>query len=774
MYVPNNMPREVSDYNNVLFDTISIQGTDVSTNPTTGSFTCAGGVGISGNLNVGGTIVGGGITYGTTSTGVLAVTDTPGTTLTVASIENSVSPITGAVVIDGGVGIGGNLNVQGTITGSGISYGSTSTGTLSITNSPGTTLTVASTQQSTDTISGAVVIDGGVGLGGNINSAGAIRTIDTTQSTNYTNGSMLTLGGIGAAGNINSGGTVSAPSYIVEYNNFIRCQSVFSPRDRLLGATYENPLPLDCTYLYTPGNSANASPDYVLGVNNKGLVIPAIVESVSPTTGSIITQGGVGISKNLNVLGETKIWSTNDSTSVSTGALAIAGGVGIAKKLNAFEIASPTVVGTNVSGTTSTFTVGNHTTTNSNQVNTLNMNVTGTATINSLNPINTINATTINATNVNTTSVAATGTITADTVLVNLVDTLNMTSNGTFNANIIRTTGELVVNNPHFVSGVNILKVKSGLSDEVSMGFYDNLDNLKWRLGNRIDAIDSARFSIGSPGKRQLEILESGPVKINDTLDTLGPVNIANATQAISKTTGALTVVGGIGTQGNIHCDRISVSTNGAFSTINCSTLDASTGNITTINGDTVNYTDINSTTGNITTVNSTDVNTGSLDASGTVKAFRVECTDQYRLFNQPYYYENAPFTPTFHGLTHNITPNLVANNCYYYLNGNIVTLFMFFSYNFTLPAGSSEFMFEVPFLDFNGYLPDSIFVQCDVGKSGYSDLKRRNGALYGFIGNDYTATLRKGLRPYSDSLPVILDDGNNFNVRAQISYPRN
>ena len=68
-------------------------------------------------------------------------------------------------------------------------------------------------------------------------------------------------------------------------------------------------------------------------------------DSSSTTTGALIVNGGVGISKQLRVGGVTTISNTTDSTSTTTGALKISGGVYVAKQLR---------VGTNltVSGNT--------------------------------------------------------------------------------------------------------------------------------------------------------------------------------------------------------------------------------------------------------------------------------------------------------------------------------------------------------------------------------------------------------------------------------------
>lgn len=57
-------------------------------------------------------------------------------------------------------------------------------------------------------------------------------------------------------------------------------------------------------------------------------------QSTSVTTGTIVSYGGVGILKNLNVGGDVGFKTTTQSTSKDTGALVVEGGVGIEKNLN--------------------------------------------------------------------------------------------------------------------------------------------------------------------------------------------------------------------------------------------------------------------------------------------------------------------------------------------------------------------------------------------------------------------------------------------------------
>jgi hypothetical protein len=199
------MPRDDTDFTTSTFNQIVVDATTVSSSAATGCVVLAGGLGIGGALNVTGTITGGAIVYASTSTGTLDVTDSPGLTMTVQSTEQATSTITGCATFDGGVGIAKNLHVGGTLVAGAITYASTSTGTMEVTDSPGLTLTVDSTEDSTSKTTGCATFIGGIGVGKSIYGA-SLNTTDTTQSTSTTTGSIISGGGVGVAGNIYAGG----------------------------------------------------------------------------------------------------------------------------------------------------------------------------------------------------------------------------------------------------------------------------------------------------------------------------------------------------------------------------------------------------------------------------------------------------------------------------------------------------------------------------------------------------------------------------------------
>jgi hypothetical protein len=139
----------------------------------------------------------------------------------------------------------------------------------------------------------------GAVFAGSFNTAGVIRTTNTTVSANSTTGALIVAGGAGVSGNVNVGGNV----------NFT-------------GNLFQNGV------LFTSGSSG---PNLTLAGN---LVVNGTTQSTSKTTGAVIVAGGVGVGGNVEVGGNIDIASNIASTSSITGALTVAGGVGVSGNVN--------------------------------------------------------------------------------------------------------------------------------------------------------------------------------------------------------------------------------------------------------------------------------------------------------------------------------------------------------------------------------------------------------------------------------------------------------
>lgn len=224
---------------NQSFQQLAILGTSQSSSTSTGSLTCAGGVGIAKDLHVGGTI------YGTVSGTVTQ------DHLDLSGTADSTGTASGTLTVAGGAGItkklyvGGNVEAGANISAVSVSIlgttGASSTTTGALVIAGGVSLAediyvgsniycsgsmgsvyanIAGTTESTSSSTGSLVVTGGASVGGhlytgnNITSGGNITgsnlvSISTTASTSTSTGSLRIAGGAGIAGNLNIGGTLA-------------------------------------------------------------------------------------------------------------------------------------------------------------------------------------------------------------------------------------------------------------------------------------------------------------------------------------------------------------------------------------------------------------------------------------------------------------------------------------------------------------------------------------------------------------------------------------
>ena len=217
----------------------------------------AGGVGIAKDLYVGGIAnivgqiprllanIGTFTSISVTGTGVaLTVTNSVfiGNTLTVKSVvvtstaSSSTNTISNALYIAGGVGVGGTITagdifsngVRVAVQASSVSSIAAGTDTAINTTTGQVTIWNTSTLQSvtdrgsltTNTIAvnnitetfgtntGALTVSGGVGLGGNLNVGGYVHVLSTASSTNFQSGALIVDGGVGVSGDLNVSGNI--------------------------------------------------------------------------------------------------------------------------------------------------------------------------------------------------------------------------------------------------------------------------------------------------------------------------------------------------------------------------------------------------------------------------------------------------------------------------------------------------------------------------------------------------------------------------------------
>jgi len=147
-------------------------------------------------------------------------------TIGVLSNTNSTSSTTGALTIVGGVGVSGNVNI-----GTGLSVsGNANIGTGLSVQSASTLVgpvSVLSNTNSTSSTTGALLVVGGIGLSGRLTSGTGISVLSTTDSTSTNTGAITVLGGIGVSANLYSRGVGLAQNASVStYSSLLKANAL--------------------------------------------------------------------------------------------------------------------------------------------------------------------------------------------------------------------------------------------------------------------------------------------------------------------------------------------------------------------------------------------------------------------------------------------------------------------------------------------------------------------------------------------------------------------
>ena len=233
-----------------------VSNTQPSISNSTGALIVAGGLGITGNVNIQGLLNVNGV--GITGSGALSSNTLTVQTINVTSSNVSSSFGTGAIIVAGGLGVGGNVYANlvyttalynsatglpfnfafagGTVPGqvvisSGNPSISNTTGALTITNGGGLGVTGNVNIQGTLNV-GGVTITGGGTTGGITSSSLVVQYITATGSNNTTNantGTIIVTGGIGASGNIYSNGIVTGAEVVANNGIFVNANTSSAP-----------------------------------------------------------------------------------------------------------------------------------------------------------------------------------------------------------------------------------------------------------------------------------------------------------------------------------------------------------------------------------------------------------------------------------------------------------------------------------------------------------------------------------------------------------------
>jgi len=266
-----------------------------SSSTSTGSLVVVGGLGITGNANIGGTV---------------RITNT----------TNSSSTTTGALVVNGGAGITGNANIGGTVR-------------------------ITNTTNSSSITSGALSVNGGLGVTGNAFIGGTVNITNTTAATSVSSAALVVSGGLGVQGDLfvaanantklsimhssgDEGGEIflNKPVTNTTITNGVTID-VFQNRLRIFeGGGSARGFYLDIT---TGGNGVATN---IMGGSSSGTVnsgtatyaafYPASSNAVSENANLQFTGTGISIGGNIA------------STSTTSGSLWVYGGVGIGQSVS--------------------------------------------------------------------------------------------------------------------------------------------------------------------------------------------------------------------------------------------------------------------------------------------------------------------------------------------------------------------------------------------------------------------------------------------------------
>lgn len=263
----------------------------------------------------------------------------------VETTTDSVGADSGAFQVAGGASINENLYVGNDLTvGGNISSG-------------GGSVTFSSTIDSTSITTGAIVTPGGVGIGKTL-TVGENIYAAAVDFSDVPTVNLLTVRGATFTDTVTAGTLASWASTLIGSATYAAASvatvtsaaslEIAGPVVAGTNVTITNSyamridtgrfITLDTTVASSPttGSIITAGGIGVAGASNFGgiLTVSNATASTSGTSGALVVSGGVGIGAELYVTGITRLLDNTTSTTPSTGALVVTGGVGIGENLN--------------------------------------------------------------------------------------------------------------------------------------------------------------------------------------------------------------------------------------------------------------------------------------------------------------------------------------------------------------------------------------------------------------------------------------------------------
>jgi hypothetical protein len=250
---------------------------------------------------------------------------------------NSSSTSSGVLVIAGGLGMTGNANIGGTVRiSSGTNSASTSSGSLVVLGGLGITgnafiggtTTINGGTNSFSTTTGALVVNGGLGVTGNANIGGTTRISSTVPSTSSATGALSVAGGAGI------GQTLFVGTNLVVSNNSYFGTNTFSKSGSGAGDVYLDNGGSDTPgVMFYHGNNRNIGIDlFYSGTGNTRF---RITRDLNEATGSelwSVDRNGIVVRSNWDV-GEviaSRVYNYTDLNMSATTTVGVASYVRIA------------------------------------------------------------------------------------------------------------------------------------------------------------------------------------------------------------------------------------------------------------------------------------------------------------------------------------------------------------------------------------------------------------------------------------------------------------
>ena len=355
----------------------------------------------------------------------------------------------------------------------------------------------------------------------NLDVGGDVRVQDTTDTTSTSGGALVVLGGLGVASNIHTTNVYAASHVGV---GTVTATTPVHVMATSAGGLYVNGDGNDARVTLEAAGTT-ADPVTSFSVNGGESFSVGIDNSLNDTFNIANHASDVGTNARLTMtpVGITTITNTTDATSTTDGALIVSGGLGVAESVYATTFRGTTLTGTNLYGTLA----------GSNTVAASDITASGTvkgATLTGTNLYGTL----AGANTVATTDLTASGTVKGATLTgTNLYGTLA-------GANTVATT-DLTASGT--VKGATL----------TGTNLYGTLAGSNTVAASDITASATVKGATLTGTNLYGTIAGSNAASVST-------LTANDTTQATSRTTGAVTIAGGLGVSTNVHAANVYVT----------------------------------------------------------------------------------------------------------------------------------------------------------------------------------------------------------------------